>query len=204
VKKILIILLATAVSGCKLSPDADELLHDMVVVTNYDQSVNFDDFTTYTMPLDSVGLITNESSMDWITDEYASMITGTLRRNLSNTGRTFVDKDQSPSMAVNVYAIKNVQLFQNVVYPNYGPGYGYGGYYGYPGFYNYPQVISYESQSAILVIEFVDLLNIDPATNEARVLWVANIGDLINTFDPEEKVVEAIDQAFLQSEYLQP
>jgi hypothetical protein len=207
VKKLLIIVLAVTVSACRLQPNADELLNDMVVVTNYDQSVNFADFPTYTMPLDSVGLITNESTMDWLTDDFATLVTGSVRRNLNNTGRTRVEKDQSPALAINVYVVKNVQMYQNVIYPNYyGGGYGgyYGGYYGYPGYYNYPQVVNYQTQTAILIIEFVDLLNLDPVSHEARVIWAANIGDIINSYDPKKKVDEAIDQAFAQSEYLKP
>ena len=198
--------MAFAIAACRIQPDADELLNDMVVVTNYNETVNFDNFMTYAMPMDSIGLITNEASLKWITDDYASLVTNAMRNNMSSTGRTKVDKDQSPSLSVNVYVVKDVQAFQSVVYPNYYgyPGAGYGNYYGYPGYYNYPQVVTYQSQSAIMIIEFVDLLNIDPVSGEARVIWTAHIGDLINSFDPEDKVVEAIDQAFAQSDYLKP
>jgi hypothetical protein len=204
VKRLLVFLLALIVAACRLQPGADELLNDMVVVTNYDESVDFDTFPTYTIPDDSIGLITNESNMEWITDNYASMVTEALRRNMSSTGRTRVEKDESPALAINVYVVRDVRVYQNVVYPNYYgyPGYGYGGYYGYPGYFNYPQVINYQSQSAIMIIEMVDLVNIDPGSGETRVIWAANIGDLINTYDRDSKVVEAIDQAFAQSEYL--
>ena len=198
-KKLLLISLFFAVAACKLQPDAEDLLTDMVVVTNYDESVNFDDFATFHMSLDSIGLITNEGQLEWIDDEYATMVTASVRHNLSSTGHTLVEN--APDLAVNVYVVKNIQLYQSVVYPNY---YGYpgSGGYGYSGYYNYPQIVNYQSQTTIMVIELVDLLNIDPATNKARVIWTANIGDLLQSFDPERKVVEAIDQAFLQSEYL--
>ena len=188
-----------AVAACKLQPDAEDLLNDMVVVTNYDESVNFDDFATYYLPLDSIGLITNEGQVEWLEDDYASMVTSAVRHNLSSTGRTRTEN--APDLAVNVYVVKNIELYQSVVYPNY---YGYPGYggYGYSGYYNYPQIVNYQSQMTIMVIELVDLVNIDPTTNQARVIWTANIGDLLQSFDPERKVVEAIDQAFLQSEYL--
>lgn len=185
-----------------MQPDAEDLLNDMVVVTNFDESVNFDNFVTYTLPLDSIGMVTNEGQLEWVDDDpYATLVTGAVRRNLTTTGRTRVGQSQSPDLAVNVYVVRNVQLYQSVVYPNY---YGYpgGGYYGYPGYYSYPQVINYQTQSNIMVIELVDLVNVDPVTNQKRVIWAANIGDLFESFDPEEKVVEAIDQAFAQSEYL--
>lgn len=204
-KKLLLIFIGFSVAACKLQPDADELLNDMVVLTNYDQSVNFGNFATYTMPLDSIGLITNDGKLEWIgAREYSptSKVTSAVRQNLSSTGRTRVGKGQSPHLAVNVYIVRDVRLFQSVVYPNYYGYSGFGGYYGYPGYYNYPQVVNYQSQTTIMVIELVDLVNVDPATGQTRVIWTANIGDIVQSFDPERKVVEAIHQAFAQSEYL--
>jgi hypothetical protein len=206
VSKFLFTATLLVVASCKLQPDAEDLLTDMVVVTNYNETVNFDNFVTYAMLHDSVGLITNDSrQMEWIDDSYSKAVNTAIRSNLTATGRTRVGKSQSPDLAVNVYVVEDIQNYQSIVYPNYYgyPGYGgYGGYYGYSGYYGYPQVINYQSQTAIMIIEFVDMINVDPATNETRVIWTANIGDLLNSYDREGKVLEAINQAFAQSEYL--
>jgi hypothetical protein len=202
---ILIAAVLLSIGGCKLQPDAEDLLNDMVVVTNYNTTVDFNSFPTYIMPMDSVGLLENQKSPTWLTDSYATSITNAVRRNMTNTGRTMVSKSQSPSLAVNVYIVKDVETFQNVIYPSYYgyPGAGYGGYYGgYGGYGGYPQVVNYQSQTALLIIELEDLINVDATTKETRVLWTANIGDLINTYDGQKKTIEAIDQAFAQSEYL--
>ena len=45
-RNCLIIAVVSCASSCKMQPDADELIGDMVVVTNYDETVDFDNFTT--------------------------------------------------------------------------------------------------------------------------------------------------------------
>lgn len=186
--------------GCKTQPDLSELVNDMVVMTSYDTLANFAPLATYTLPVDTIGLISNATNETYLVDGYSKMINSAVRRNLNNTNRTRVEKNQSPDLGVNIYVINDLSIYQSVVYPGYGyPGYGYGGYYGY---YGYPYVNTQISNQAILVVELVNLKVIDPITNEPKKLWVANIGDLINSFDPEEKVLEAIDQAFVQSQYL--
>jgi hypothetical protein len=47
----------------------------------------------------------------------------------------------------------------------------------------------------------VDLKN--PTVGDPPAVWVANIGDLVNSFDTSSKTREAIDQAFKQSAFLQ-
>lgn len=196
----IVVLASVGLYGCKTQPDLSELVNDMVVMTSYDTLANFSNFPTYTLPLDTIGLISNSSAETYITDSYARMINSAVRRNFNLTNRTRVERNQNPDLGINIYVVNDLSVYQSVVYPGYGyPGYGYGGYYGY---YGYPYVNTQISQQAILIIEMVDLKQIDPVTNEPKRLWVANIGDLISSFEPEKKVVEAIDQAFVQSQYL--
>src|SRR5262245_45834289 len=101
-KRIIVIIVAVVATSC-YQPDPDELIQDMVVLTSYDNSADFNALATYAMPLDSIGLVSNSSSQKWITDEYASMITSAVRHNLSSTNRTRVDKSQGPQLAVNVF-----------------------------------------------------------------------------------------------------
>jgi hypothetical protein len=182
--------------SCKTQPDLDELITDMVVVTQYDTTANFGSYDTYMLILDTVGLITN-GDPGYAVTPYTKKLTSTIKQSLDGTGRIRVAADQSPHLYVNIYVVNETQTFQSVYYP----GYGYGGFSGYPGYYNYPQVSYYQSQSAILVIEFQDLLNLPPG-GEPNIVWTANIGDLINSIDQDTKTVEAILQAFTQSAYL--
>ena len=60
---------------------------------------------------------------------------------------------------------------------------------------------TYSAQYASMVIEIVDIKN--ATGNDYKVIWKAFIGDLYTTFDLKTKTLEAIDQAFIQSPYIQ-
>jgi hypothetical protein len=198
-KRLAILLVILAAAGCGTQPQLAELVNDMVVLTNFDETRNYNQYATYTMPLDTIGLISNTSSNDALSNDYAKMITAQIKRNLDQTNHTMVDKSESPDIGVNVLVVNDLSVSQSVVYPNYyyPSYYGYSGYYGYGGYgytsYNY-------FLQATLVIEFVDLKN--PTSGNPTSVWVANIGDLVNSYDTSLKTKEAIDQAFKQSSFL--
>lgn len=199
-RKAIIILSMFTLLGCGTQPQLSEIVNDMVVLTNFNEDLNYNQYATYTMPLDTVGLISNTTSDEYISDPYAKLITSTIKRNLDQTNHTIVDKGDNPDIGVNVFIVNDLSVFQSVYYPNYyyPSYYGYSGYYGYGGYYGIP-TYSY-SQQAMLVIEFVDLRN--PTSGNPASIWVANIGDLVNSFDTSTKTKEAIDQAFVQSPFL--
>jgi hypothetical protein len=184
--------------GCQLKPQLGELVKDMVVQTNYDNSVDFAGYATYTMPLDTLGRVSGSSSDTLIVTEYAGQITGILRNNLDGRGYSHVDKNQDPDIGVTAYIVDDLNIFQSVNYYNYYPS-----YYGYysPYYYNYPQINTYAYNTAVLVIEMVDLKNPD-SQGQFKVVWAAYVGDVLNSTDPFEKSAEAVNQAFDQSPYL--
>jgi hypothetical protein len=154
------------------------------------------------MSLDTIGLVSNASKATAIVSPYATTVTMTIKENLDDCGWQRVEPSQSPDLGVNVYIVNDVSVYQSVNYPSYYygyPGYSYGGYYG---FYNYPYVSTYSSSRAIMVIELADLKKLDPKTKTPTVVWIANMGDVINSPNQEMKMVEAINQAFKQSNYL--
>jgi hypothetical protein len=198
-KRLGIFLMVLTVTACGTQPQLAELVNDMVVLTNFEETRDYTQYATYAMPLDTIGLISNTSNSDALTNDYAKMITAQIKKNLDQTNHTLVSKDASPDIGVNVLVVNDLSVFQSVVYPNYYyPSYsGYSGYYGYGG-YGYIQNNYF--QQAVLVIEFVDLKN--PSSGNPPAVWVANIGDLVNSFDTSLKTREAIDQAFKQSPFL--
>ena len=203
-KKVLYPLFAVMLVACNEGPDLKELVRSMVVQTSFARNINFSAYSTFYMPSDTLGLVSNVSDDTLIVGEYAQGVTARVRAKVTTSGFSFVDRDQDPDLAVNTYVVDNSGVFQQVTYPNYYygyPGYYYSGYYGYGGYYNYPVVQSYSYQSGILVIELIDLKNRTP-DNKLQVVWVANIGDVYTSTDPYVKVLEAIDQAFRQSPYL--
>lgn len=190
-------------ASCLAQPSVGDLVQDMVVQTNYEPAANFSAYSTYTMPLDTIGLLSNANSATAIINSYSKLITAAVKRNMDEAGHQRVDLNQSPDLGVNVYIVNDVSIFQSISYPGYYGGYsGYYGGYGYQGYYGYPYVNTYATSTAVLVIELADLKNVDPQTNRPRTVWVANMGDLVTSVDQDVKVVEAIDQAFKQSDYL--
>lgn len=196
-----IILLGFTFYSCQPEPAASELVRDMVVQTSFDQSANFSTYTTYSIPLDTIGQIYNEAPNDTIiTGSYARLVTNVVNNNFARAGYNRVDRSQDPDVGINVFVIRDLTVSQYVSYPgNYG-GY-FGGYYGYSVFYGYPYVSTYISSSGTLIIEMVDLKNKD-AQGNARVIWSAFIGDIITSIDRDAKTQEAVNQAFAQSPYL--
>jgi hypothetical protein len=193
-----------ALQSCHPEPPVSDLVQNMAVQTNYDKTISFSKYTTYAMPLDSIGQIYNADPGDTlITGDYATLVTNTVKSNIDGRGYTHVGRNQDPDLSVNVFVVRDYQVFQSVSYPGfYGgyPGYYYPSYYGYGGYYGYPYVSTYTSQSGTLIIEVVDLRSRD-VNNNVNVVWTAYIGDVISSVDRNTKTKEAIDQAFKQSSY---
>lgn len=203
-KSYFIALAAAAVLvGCRPEPEAIELVDQMVVSTNYDNTANFSAYTTYAIPTDTIGFI-SETSPDTIIvaskNSFPKPVLQAINTELYGRGFGKVSKNANPDLGVNVLVVNDFNVFQDVVYPNNYGGY-YGGYYGYNSWYSYPYVQTYAYNTGVLIIEIVDLKNLTP-DNKVKVLWTAYMGDVYSTLDLERQAVEAIQQAFAQSPYL--
>jgi len=202
---VIAIFLMGGLFSCEPTPDELKLFDQFVVSTNYEQDVNFGSFTTFTLRSDTIGLVSNTYGDDTIVvgSNYARPVIGQVRTNMIDRGYQQVDVDQDPDLAVNIYVVKNLNLFQQVnYYPGYySPGYYnyYGGYYG--GYYGYPYVDTYAYNTGVLVVEIIDLVNVNQQ-NQVRVIWNAYMGDVFSSIDRNQQSLDAIDQAFAQSPYL--
>ncbi|WP_333820087.1 DUF4136 domain-containing protein [Ohtaekwangia sp.] len=188
--------------SCHPEPNAYDLLDQMVVSTNYDTTAVFNSYKTYSLPTDTIGYVSDTDPNDTIiTSPKYNLPRGVLKAveaNMTKYGYQRVAQGQTADIGVNVYAVKNLNLFQQVIYPNYY----YSGYYGYGGYYYYPYVQTYAFNTGSLVVEFVDLKNAT-ANGKYKVIWNAYMGDLFNTArDETEESVDAVNQAFDQSPYL--
>ena len=192
--------------SCQQEPDDIRLLDDLVVSTNYDTETfgsgasTTPQYATYAIPKDTIGFITNTDPDDTIRTystsfKYPRLVIDAVKTNMAANGYELVDLDQNPDLGVNVYIVTDLNLFQQVVYPNY-----YSSYYGYGGYYYYPYVQTYAYNTATLVVELIDLKNRNG--NKVKVVWNAYMGDVINSVDYEQQSVDAIHQAFVQSPYL--
>ncbi|HRJ31575.1 MAG TPA: DUF4136 domain-containing protein [Cyclobacteriaceae bacterium] len=207
--KVLIISALVVLAGCDLQPQSGELARDMVVQTQYDQqSVSgisnvFTDYSTYVLRQDTIGFVSNRNSRTYLIESdlniangYVKPVVNLVGSNLAARGYQRVEDDGDPDFAVNIVILDNFSFFQTIQYPGFYPG----GYYGFYGYY-FPIVTTYYSNYTTLVIEIVDIKN--ATGNQYKVIWKAFIGDLNNTFDLRGKTLEAIDQAFVQSPYIQ-
>lgn len=192
--------------GCQTEPDSEELIDQMVVSTNYDPEADFAAYTTYAIPTDTIGFVSNNSSDTIITSptsDFPRHVLAAIRQNLDDRGYVRVGRNEDPDIGVNVMVVNDFNMFQEVVYPGgFGyPGSYYSGYYGYGSFYSYPYVNTYAYNTGVLIIELVDLRNRTP-DNKVKVVWDAYLGDVYSTIDRLAQSKEAIDQAFIQSPYL--
>lgn len=199
--KKLILLLTTGVvlSACAPEPDTLKLLDELVVSTNFDTEADFSEYLTYATPTDTIGYLNNDPNDTLLVYSnsfpYPRQVIQAVRAGMESMGYTRVAPDANPDVGMNIYVVQNLDLYQQVYYPPY-----YGGYYGYYGYYNYPYVQTYVSNTATLIVEMVDLKN--PSGNKVKVVWSAYMGDIISALDYEEQSIDAIDQAFVQSPYL--
>lgn len=200
--------LAIVLSSCHPEPDNKLLIDELVVATNYDPDADFSGYVTYTIPTDTIGFVSQTSKDTLIVAQkstYPRPVLTAINNNLSTRGYVRVDKTENPDIAINVLVVNDFNVFQQVVYPDYYgyPGYYYPGYYGYSSwYYYYPYVNTYAYNTGVLIIEMVDMKNRTP-DNKVKVVWDAYMGDVYSTLDLQQQTLNAIDQAFAQSPYLE-
>lgn len=204
--KKLLILLFPLLSGCGVEPDLNDLTQNMLVQTSFLDNIDFSNYTSFAIPPDTLGYVSNASQDTLVVGRYAADVVSKISFRMAKAGYVLTDKKNEPDLGVSAYVLDNQGFYQTVSYPNYMfgyPGYGYSGFYnyGFGGFYGYPLVQNFSYQTGTLVIEIIDLKNLTP-DKKYQVVWVAKIGDLYNSPDPSSKVLEAVDQAFDQSPYL--
>jgi hypothetical protein len=202
----IVLILAGFSWACQTEPDSAELIDQMVVSTNYDPQADFAAYTTYAIPTDTIGFVSNNSEDTIIVypeSSYPRHVLSLVRANMEARGYTRVARNQDPDIGVNVMVVNDFNVFQEIVYPNYYgyPGSYYSGYYGYGSYYYYPYVNTYAYNTGVLIIELVDLKNRTP-DNKVKVVWDAYLGDVYSTIDRDAQTEEGINQAFVQSPYI--
>ena len=203
---MLSLLLIAALVGCESQPDPQRLFDELVVSTNYDPAADFNNFQTFAISVDTIGLVSNQSSDTILTASKSSLprpVLQSIENHLKAFGYNRVSKSENPDLGVNVIVVNDFNVFQEIVYPDpyyYSGGY-YSSYYGYGGAYYYPYINTYAYNTAVLIIELVDLKNRN-SFNEVRVVWTAYLGDLYSSIELVPQTEKAIDQAFIQSPYL--
>lgn len=203
----MLVMLVTLGGACQTEPDSAELIDQLVVSTNYDPEADFASYSTYAIPTDTIGFVSNTVDDTIITSPESTFprhVLNIINENMGARGYTKVARNADPDLGINVMVVNDYNVFQEIVYPNYYgyPGSYYSGYYGYGSYYYYPYVNTYAYNTGVLIIEIVDLKNRTP-DNKVKVVWDAYMGDVYSTIDREAQTEEGIDQAFIQSPFIQ-
>ena len=203
-QKVSVIIWAVLVLwSCQTDPDNLKLFDELVVSTNFDPEATFSSYATYAIPTDTIGFVSDTNPNDTIlvaranNDYYPRKVLEQVMGNMNDRSYTRVARNENPDLGINVYIVKDLNVFQQII----DPGYYYPYYYGYGSYYSYPYISTYAYNTGALVVEIVDLKNVTP-DNKVKVIWNAYMGDVYSTIDLTEQSIEAIDQAFVQSNYL--
>jgi hypothetical protein len=195
--------------GCEPKPNTSDLVKNMVVTTDYDNSVDFTKFTSYYLPIDTISYFNNSDSNAADTlqcaacsgnsrqlGDYAHLSTNEVINQMNLAGFTLVGKKQNPDLRVYIFIVENVNTYQSYYYNPYGYGFGYGFGYGYG--YGYP--VYTQTDQADLYLEIFDVKHL--TNGKPTLVWYSDISDLVSSPDFSGLTVKAIDQAFKQSSYL--
>jgi hypothetical protein len=204
-KFIFLTLSGLALLSCHPEPDTVKLADELVVETNYDPSADFKSYSTYAIATDTLGLIANTDPNDTLIttsegNDFPRPVVQAIIKAMNERGYTRVARNENPDLGIKAVVVHDFNVFQQVIYPNYGGGY-YSPYYGYSSWSYYPYVNTYTTRNAVLVIELVDLKTRTP-DNKVKVVWYAYLGDLYTTIQLIEQTESAIDQAFKQSPFI--
>ena len=189
--------------SCRKYPDTGKLSTNFVVQTSKDPGANFGQYKTYYIS-DTIASIGTIDSV-WF-DNDSKQLVEAVKSNMNALGYTFVASSHlKPDLGLGLTVIKDLNI--GVVYPGWWWGYWggcYWGYCGYPPYYPwYGGGFVYTVPTGTIVLDMIDLKN---ATGDGKltVPWGSVMsGGLGNTANDIQLGVDAINQAFTQSPYLQ-
>lgn len=204
---ILLLTIGGALTACRENAINDLSPADSpVYITNYDRSVNFGQYKTFSLP-DSV-IIQSNDSYAAVKNSVSDRFVTNVASSLTAKGFQRVSQGQTADLGVAIIFVNNqytgVASNPYSYYSNYW-GYGYGGLGGLGGFYPYyPSYYTYQVTDQYWEIQIVDLKNSSATGNgqqQVNVIYDATIRgtDITDT----QSVDTAVTAIFNQSSYLQ-
>ena len=172
--RFLFVMVLVGLIACEPKPNDTDLLKNMIVDTQVDNTVNFQSFSTYKMPIDTMAYFSNTirvaadtllayTSSNPSNNALVHSIVSEVKSKMDAAGYTIKYPKQSPDLWVEIYISENVTP---------------------------------TSDKATLNIYIYNVHTNSP-------IWGATIGDLVSTNDnTATTIIKAIDQAFAQSPYL--
>ena len=203
-KRLLILSLAGWIAQLMVAcyPEGADAVQDYdVAMTNYDKSVDFNTFTTFSIA-DTIVYFSNDKG-GTLSHEFDDEIVDLVTQNLTERGYTQVDTTEIPSFVVTISAFSNVNYAYYVDnwYNNWS---WYWGWWGGPFSPYYPwypvSVYSYRTGSVV-----IDMVSTATRTdNKANVVWTGIADGLLqgSTSSVLKRLDKQINQCFIQSPYL--
>ncbi len=193
-----IVAIVSMLAGCY--PKGPEYVDDLdVTFTSYDESFNFQALKTYAIP-DKIVIgfevdKTGDTTIEYMNAIDANKILSQVNFNMTDYGWTKVDVDQNPDMLMMLGGISTTNYFYDYWYNWwYDDWYNWGWYYP-----PYVSLSSYTTGSLITV--FADPNENNPL-NKVDPAWISINNGILTQGNDINRVLNAIDQSFEQSEYL--
>jgi len=204
-KKVILFYFATitVITGCRKTPDFDQLSNQFIVSTSLDKNAVFNSYQTFFIS-DTIKYIGEIGSDSILVGLDAMQLVQTVKDNLTSRGYTFVSRDNNPDVGLTLSAIKDIDVVIEY-YPGWWDGY-YGGcywyYWCYP--YYYPWTSVYAYTTGTIILNMYDLKNAD-ANQQLKGIWnTTGLGALGSSVSTNLSLgIDAINQGFKQSPYLQ-
>jgi len=195
--KLALLLLVPGVAfilSCTKYPAAsDRVLEDLVVVTQYDTKVDFNNYQTFGITGSITKITDNDTSV--IVDSEALAVLNQISENMKSRGFIEAPAGAKPDFGIQVLYFENTQVY--VYY------YDWWGYYPY-WYYYYPYSPVYYSSytTGLLDIQMIDLKFPDTNANTLAMRWNAYIRGLLDGTHSQSDILGAVDQAFIQTPQL--
>jgi hypothetical protein len=196
--------LALLFSGCR--PGGAEYISDLDVVgTAYTKEIDFSGRKTYAMWDTIVKLSSDQgdpgTNREYVSSQYANIITSEIDKQMKALGWTKVGKNQNPDAYIQNATMSSTYVYYYYSYYYYGYYYPYGGWY-YPGYY--PPTYSTTTTGTLLMLLIDASADQTSPAGSQPVLWMGVINGLMEGSSSSftSRVSKNVGQAFKQSPIL--
>ena len=199
-----LVLLALA---CQKEPYSQDEDGEYLVYTAPSKDVNFADYKTFDIA-DSVLVIGQTKKPYYSKSDNALALIQAYRTNMEKLGYIYTPSNPDADLGIQMtYIVKTeryVKFYNDPYWWLDYPGYWPSGYWGnWTGFY-YPYPVSYTYTTNALITDMVDLTGEEKEGTALEVVWTSYIGGPAGSTVQGDvaRMQKAIDQAFVQSPYL--
>ena len=197
-----LVLACTLIASCQKDPDTDNLDGSYLVYTNYDTGTDFKSINSFYV-IDSILIIDNSEKSTYWNNGNSQKIVNAFEAQLATAGYSEAESIDEADVVLQLSYINNTYYFTAY---NPGPWWNtYPGYWNWGGWgWYYPYSFSYSYSTGSIIGELVDTNAPSPTNDKLTVVWNTYICGLLNGNNLSlSRTMEAIEQAFEQSPYLQ-